>query len=203
MRSKSEYPLKIQSSFVVIITTLVFAFSIAGFREDLGRGLNIFALVCTTIDLFLMHQGPQHPKNSYLIFTNFLPVLMLGLGIFSLAWHFFYQEFIVNKIRLRYNKKVTIFSLNIIGRKIAFNLLTKNHQIIMVGCDKNNPYKSEVEKMGAIVLPNLQTDKNETYLLKEIFKIHNQIIPHNKLVAHEKEKDLNLFLLNAVKPNHN
>jgi len=32
-------------------------------------------------------------------------------------------------------------------------------------------------------------------LLKEIVKIHNQLIPYENLTQEEKDKDLNLFLL--------
>ncbi|MES2004846.1 MAG: NAD-binding protein [Bacteroidota bacterium] len=38
-------------------------------------------------------------------------------------------------------------------------------------------------------------DKKEKYILKEVVKIHDQLIPYEKLTQAEKEKDLNLFLL--------
>jgi Trk K+ transport system NAD-binding subunit len=41
----------------------------------------------------------------------------------------------------------------------------------------------------------LSKDKAEKYILKEILKIHDQLIPYEKLTEIEKEKDLNLFLL--------
>jgi hypothetical protein len=41
----------------------------------------------------------------------------------------------------------------------------------------------------------LPADKGEKYILKDILKIHDQIIPYEKLTEIEKEKDLNLFLL--------
>lgn len=41
----------------------------------------------------------------------------------------------------------------------------------------------------------LPADKNERYILKDILKIHDQLIPYEKLTETEKEKDLNLFLL--------
>lgn len=41
----------------------------------------------------------------------------------------------------------------------------------------------------------LSDDRSERYILKEILKIHNQLIPYDKLSEGEKEKDLNLFLL--------
>ncbi|MBC7721166.1 MAG: NAD-binding protein [Pedobacter sp.] len=159
MSSKSGHPLKIQPVFVVIVTALVFVFAIVGFKEELGHEFNIFAVIYTTIGMFLMHHVPPNPENIYLMLAKFLATLMLGLGIFSLAWDYFYRGYIVNKIRLRYNKHVVIFSLNIIGRKICFDLLKKGYQVIVVESNKYNPYKSEVEKLGAIVLPDLQTDK--------------------------------------------
>ncbi len=41
----------------------------------------------------------------------------------------------------------------------------------------------------------LVDDKNDRYILKDILKIHNQLIPYEQLTEIEKEKDLNLFLL--------
>ena len=41
----------------------------------------------------------------------------------------------------------------------------------------------------------LVSDKNERYVLKDVLKIHDQLIPYDKLSDVEKEKDLNLFLL--------
>jgi hypothetical protein len=41
----------------------------------------------------------------------------------------------------------------------------------------------------------LVSDKAERYVLKDVLKIHNQLIPYDKLTEIEKEKDLNLFLL--------
>lgn len=41
----------------------------------------------------------------------------------------------------------------------------------------------------------LVSDKNDRYILKDILKIHDQLIPYEKLTEIEKEKDLNLFLL--------
>jgi hypothetical protein len=47
-------------------------------------------------------------------------------------------------------------------------------------------------------------DKTERMLLKEVLKIHDQLVPYEKLTDHDKEKDLNIFLmvpvLNIVKP---
>lgn len=41
----------------------------------------------------------------------------------------------------------------------------------------------------------LVADKSDRYILKDILKIHDQLIPYEKLSETEKEKDLNLFLL--------
>ncbi|MES3019700.1 MAG: NAD-binding protein [Bacteroidota bacterium] len=41
----------------------------------------------------------------------------------------------------------------------------------------------------------LVADKNDRYILKDILKIHDQLIPYEQLTEIEKEKDLNLFLL--------
>ena len=47
-------------------------------------------------------------------------------------------------------------------------------------------------------------DKKEKTLLKEVLKIHDQLIPYEKLTLEEKEKDLNIFLmvpvLNIINP---
>ncbi|RCH53853.1 hypothetical protein DJ568_15035 [Mucilaginibacter hurinus] len=49
----------------------------------------------------------------------------------------------------------------------------------------------------------LPADKHDRVILKDILKIHDQIIPFEKLTESEKEKDLNLFmllpLLNSIK----
>jgi hypothetical protein len=41
----------------------------------------------------------------------------------------------------------------------------------------------------------LPADKNDRFILKDILKIHDEIIPFEKLDDISKEKDLNLFLL--------
>jgi Trk K+ transport system NAD-binding subunit len=41
----------------------------------------------------------------------------------------------------------------------------------------------------------LVADKSDRYILKDILKIHDQLIPYEELTEIEKEKDLNLFLL--------
>jgi hypothetical protein len=41
----------------------------------------------------------------------------------------------------------------------------------------------------------LVSDKAERYVLKDVLKIHDQLIAYEKLTEVEKEKDLNLFLL--------
>ena len=41
----------------------------------------------------------------------------------------------------------------------------------------------------------LVSDKADRYVLKDVLKIHDQLIPYEKLTEIEKEKDLNLFLL--------
>lgn len=38
-------------------------------------------------------------------------------------------------------------------------------------------------------------NKEEKYLLKEVLKIHDQIIPYDRLTEEEKQKDLNIFLM--------
>lgn len=47
-------------------------------------------------------------------------------------------------------------------------------------------------------------DKTEKLLLKEVLKIHDQLVPYEKLSDHDQEKDLNIFLmvpiLNMIKP---
>ncbi|MCC6634036.1 MAG: NAD-binding protein [Chitinophagaceae bacterium] len=42
------------------------------------------------------------------------------------------------------------------------------------------------------------TDKNEKYLLKEVLKIHDQLVSYEKLNEFDQEKDLNLFLMIPV-----
>ena len=48
------------------------------------------------------------------------------------------------------------------------------------------------------------TDKKEKHLLKEVLKIHDQLVPYEKLSEEDKQKDLNIFLmvpvLNIIKP---
>ena len=48
------------------------------------------------------------------------------------------------------------------------------------------------------------TDKKEKHLLKEVLKIHDQLVPYEKLSEDDKQKDLNIFLmvpvLNIIKP---
>jgi len=42
---------------------------------------------------------------------------------------------------------------------------------------------------------SFSNDRNERYILKEVLKIHDQLVTFNGLPEKEKEKDLNLFLL--------
>ena len=46
--------------------------------------------------------------------------------------------------------------------------------------------------VGAVHYPKNKKEKN---IVKEVMKIHDQLIPYESLTQAEKDKDLNLFLL--------
>ncbi|SJZ92702.1 NAD-binding protein [Sediminibacterium ginsengisoli] len=97
------------------------------------------------------------------------------------------------------------------NRYAARNINVKFHMMKEIGCWPVNtenilkfyPRLAEVEhkrwsaekmvfnyKFGPF-----PADKKEKYILKEVLKIHNQLIPYEQLTEGEKQKDLNLFML--------
>lgn len=97
------------------------------------------------------------------------------------------------------------------NRYAARHLQVKLHIMKEIGCEPINrgnivkfyPRLAPVEHTrwsGEKMVFNYKygpfsADKKEKYVLKEVLKIHDQLIPYEKLTQGEKDKDLNLFLL--------
>ncbi len=149
---------KVKPGFIITIIILVFVLSLYGFHHHLGDKFNIWGAIYATICFFLMHHVSPIPEDLPILIAQYLAALLLGLGVFNLVWEYFYKGFILNKIRFQYKNHVVIFNLNVIGRKICFDLLKKGYQVVVVEIDSDNHHVEEVKKRGGIVLKSSSRD---------------------------------------------
>ncbi len=169
---------KVKPAFIITILILVFVFSIYGYHHELGDKFNIWGVIYATICFFLMHHVSPIPEDVPILIAQYLAALLLGLGVFNLVWEYFYRGYILNKIRLTYKQHTVIFSLNITGRKLAFDLLSKGHKVVVIEPDVHNTFIAEVKRKGGIVLHDNPGD-NKTLEACAVINAKTCIIANN------------------------
>jgi len=149
---------KVKPGFIITIIILVFALSLYGFHHHLGEQFNVWGAIYATICFFLMHHVSPIPEDAPILIAQYLAALLLGLGVMNLVWEYFYKGYILNKIKFQYKNHVVIFNLNVIGRKICHDLLSKGYKVVVVEVDSDNHHVEDVKKRGGIVLKSSSRD---------------------------------------------
>jgi len=171
------------------------------------------AEIASRIEDELLSLPEKHQQlNEKEIEKHLLTMLQKETGI---AYEELYRELSIEKHwhQLSYRKKD---SNKYAARQVAMKVFVFKH----LGCWPMN--KENITKFFPRLAPIEHTrwsaekmvfnfkygpfpsDKKEKNLLKEVLKIHDQLVPYEKLKDEDKEKDLNIFLmvpvLNIIKP---
>lgn len=145
-------PNKLKLFFLPVLVIAVFFFSFLGFHETLNDEFSFWGALYATIASFLMEETDPTVTNQNLIIAKFLAAILVGYGAFTLIYKYAIEAIKVAKVRLTYNNHVIVFSLDLIARNTAFELLKKGYKVVIIEPKADHPFLEAIQRAGAIVI---------------------------------------------------
>jgi len=145
---------KLRPFIYPLLIALVFAFSLIGYYQVLGKNFNLWGVVFAIFNFFIMNDADptQVASNSFILAAKYLAAVLVGVSLFTLSYKYLRRLFLTYKIRLSYKGHIIIFSLDPLGYRISKELLKNGYAVVIVENNPESTFIEEIENEGGVVI---------------------------------------------------